>query len=274
MINQITKNFITVHDTLKDHGLIKSTRQFALALGSHSQTLNDIVHHRRNVSLELLRKVVELYPVNSEFLLKAQGDILEKTAKESSELKNLANILFVPAKAHAGYMENINNDFAEEDFLQFTLPDYAQVRGSFRCFEAFGDSMEPNIYSGEKLICSLIDSYNHYTNIRDNFIYVIVTSQEILVKRVINLSDSQESLLLVSDNDFYEDITVHLNEVKEVWKVETKISQFLHSKTNSRTSIDSYISELKEVINLQSSEIKEINSTVDKLIKSNRTKRY
>jgi plasmid maintenance system antidote protein VapI len=261
---------------LKDEGIIKSSRQFAISLDSHAQTMSEILNEKRNVSLEIIRKVVEVYPINPNFLLTGKGEILITQDKfsDKNELKNLSNILFVPAKAHAGYLNNIDENILDEEYSSFTLPDFNQKTGNFRCFEAFGDSMEPSIYSGEKLVCSLIDPNNFYSSIRNNFVYVVVTKYEILVKRVLNNIKTEKTLKLISDNTYYSEIEMPISEVLEVWRVDTKITPFMHSPGNVRSNFDVDIERLKEVINVQNDDLKQLNTTIEKLLKSSRSPRY
>jgi plasmid maintenance system antidote protein VapI len=276
MVNLVTKNFIRCHNALKDNGIIRSSRQFAISLDSHAQTISEILNEKRNVSLEILRKIVDVYPVQPTFLLTGDGDIFINNATSSSnqELKNLSNILYVPAKAHAGYLDNIAEGLTNEDCTSFTLPEFKNMTGNFRCFEAYGDSMEPSIYSGEKLVASLVDSNNYYSSIRDNFVYIIVCKNEILVKRIKNKIKENQTLLLQSDNNFYPGIEMPIYEVLELWRVDTKITPFMHSPGNVRGNFDQDIDDLREVISLQNTDLKQLNSTIEKLLKSSRNPRY
>lgn len=272
MINPITKNFIECHNALIDRGIVKSSRQFALSLDSHAQAISEIVNHKRNVSIELLRKLADTYPINSDFLLLGVGNPLLDTGKRNPnhETTGLSNILFVPAKAHAHYLDFVAKGNHDEHFLKFSLPDIKYQSGEYRCFEAQGDSMEPLIYSGDKLVCSKIIHDGQFQSIRNNFVYVIVTKSEILIKRVINNPSESHHLVLYSENDFYEEISIPSHEILEIWRLDSKISTFLHSPSNSRNSKENELDDIKSVINLQNQDLKQMNATLERLLKSSR----
>ncbi len=70
---QITERFIECHNELKNKEKIKSSRQFALALGCLPQSLNEILKGRRDVTIELLQKAVVAYELNPTFIMSGLG---------------------------------------------------------------------------------------------------------------------------------------------------------------------------------------------------------
>jgi len=113
--------------------------------------------------------------------------------------------------------------------------------------------MEPTLYSGDQIICSRVPTSNNYNCIKDNYIYVIVTNNEILVKRVINEIESLQSLKLISDNsEDYKATDMPIQEVREVWRVNKNLSNVLPTSPKQNEllqKIDDLQSIIKAMVN-------------------------
>lgn len=95
------------------------------------------------------------------------------------------------------------------------------LNGSLRSFEVYGHSMEPTFYPRDIVVCRLI---NNLDCIRNKEVYAIITKREgVITKRVIKKGDYLE---LHGDNSEFEPYQIHLSEIHQVWKFETRISKF------------------------------------------------
>lgn len=84
MKNVVTRRFVACHNYLKKEKKIKSSRQFALSLDYLPQSLSEILKGRRDVTIEILRKGVEIYGMNPHFLLTGEGSLfLDKRSGEA-----------------------------------------------------------------------------------------------------------------------------------------------------------------------------------------------
>ena len=66
--NVVTQRFIRCHNKLRENKTIKSSRQFALELEYLPQSLSEILKGRRDVTIELIRKAIEVYRMNPIFM--------------------------------------------------------------------------------------------------------------------------------------------------------------------------------------------------------------
>lgn len=274
MCNIVTERLIHCINALKEKNKIKSIRQLALSVDYHPQNLNDLMKGKRDATVDLIRVVVDKYNINPHYLFTGSGTMfIEDTAENTSSCKihdSIEKILYVPTAAHAGYIDQFNDPVYQEDLVSFSLPDYKFQHGIYRCFDIVGDSMEPSLFAGDKVVCSFIDSNNLFSSVRNNFVYVVVTDGGIVVKRVINKIRENNSLELMSDNGFYPSYDIPLSEVREIWHVEVKISPYLPSPNNIRNTFHEEMDEMRQTINQQSRSIQVLNQTVEKLLRQNR----
>ena len=122
------------------------------------------------------------------------------------------NIVHVPVKARAGYLNGYEDPSFVESLPTYRLPGVRN--GTYRSFEITGDSMIP-LQSGSIVVGRYIESWRE---INSNHTYVLVTQEDgIVYKRVINKVKSKGQLILLSDNPVYEPYAINIEEVKEVW---------------------------------------------------------
>ncbi len=267
----VTDRFIKCHDKLREEGKVRSSRQFALSLDYLPQSLSEILKGRRDVTIELLRKAVEEYNLNPLYIFTGEGTMFQ-TGNEGQGFRLLTvvtddtrdeRIVHVPIPAQAGYAGEMLDPAFIEDLPTFSLPDYKYKVGTHRSFDVSGDSMEPTLFEGDKVVCSFLEPGLWETALKDNYVYVVVTRGDVVVKRVFNKIKEGRQLELRSDNDFYDTYTVPVGDVREVWYVRAKISPFLPSPNNIENYVRAEVKELKQMLREQSKLIENLNEKMN-----------
>ncbi len=274
MSNIVTQRFIKCHDKLKADNQVRSSRQFALSLDYLPQSLSEILKGRRDVTIELLRKAVETYKINPVYIYTGEGPMFmsEEGDKSFRVLTIVTNtndderIVHVPVPAQAGYAAEMTDPTFIQELPQFTLPDYKYKVGTHRSFDVAGDSMEPTLFEGDKVVCSYLEPTVWETAVKDNYVYVVVTRADVVVKRAFNHLKEQKHLELRSDNSFYEPYRISLGDIREIWYVRAKISPFLPSPQNIKRYLQEEMQELKQTIQQQGALIQNLNETVSHLL--------
>lgn len=159
------------------------------------------------------------------------------------------NILYVPVQARAGYLVGRS----DPDFLQ-TLPAFRLPglrNATYRMFDVSGPSMAPTIGDGDKVISSFVESID---DIIDDRVYVVVTHDGIVVKRVLNRVSARGKLVLKSDTvahrQEFRTYEIDYDSVVELWYCRMKLSgdfsapSEIYSRLNE---LESDVTELKSV---------------------------
>jgi phage repressor protein C with HTH and peptisase S24 domain len=159
--------------------------------------------------------------------VKILGKISQSTSKKSSQSyfehrrgqKNLTSQLLVPLvgiKAQAGYVRG----YEQTDFLEtldkYSLPPGVNSKGlEWSYFEVDGDSMEPTLTAGDVLLTSML-AHEDWNDIKNFCVYVILTNEQLLVKRVYRKNENQ--WILLSDNEeSYPQVLLDISNIKQVW---------------------------------------------------------
>jgi phage repressor protein C with HTH and peptisase S24 domain len=267
---------------MKEEKMIPSFRQFAIAIDAHPQCINEILKGKRNITLEMTRKAVDLYLINPSYLYYgtenmfiSEGQKLDQKSDQPFivvDQDNEEKIVHVPISAQAGYGNQLHDPIYFKELPTFSLPDYKQRSGTHRCFDVSGDSMEPTIYGGEKIVCSYVEKEDWFTRVKNNFVYVVITQNDVLVKRIVNRLRDNGTIELFSDNTYYQPYIMEGSDVVEIWQVNMKISPFMPSPSNQRNAFHEDIGSMKDTITQQSQLIKNLNQTIEKLLKQNRSR--
>lgn len=280
MNNVVSQRFVKCHNKLREEKRVKSSRQFAISLDYLPQSLSEILKGRRDVTIELLRKAIEVYKVNPVYIMTGNGPMFmtEEAHQNFRVLTAITNpedeelIVHVPLPAQAVYAAELGDPSFVQDLPSFSLPDYKYRVGTHRSFDVPGDSMEPTLFEGDKVICSFLEPSLWETGIKDNFAYVIVTRSDVVVKRINNYLQESKEIELVSDNNFYERYRVPMKDLKELWYVRARITPFLPSPKNIQSLLHEEVADLKATILQQSRMLTQLGITMEKVLAQNEAK--
>lgn len=212
---------------------------FAAAIGVAPSVVNNVVGKRQGKpSFDLIEKISSIAELNIDWLITGQGKMLKQSTSttdsgiipSNSSIKNLRITSRsdqdsgtqvrprIPLDAAAGCLSYFTEGVALEDCEMFpvikTLPQY-----DFTIF-ANGDSMSPDILSGDELACRFI---HESTFIQWGRIYVLDTTQGVVVKR---LFEKGSRIIGRSINKEYPDYPIDKTDILHMALVVGLIRQF------------------------------------------------
>ena len=204
---------------------------FAESIGVKYQRIFDLQKGKvKKVSSSLANDIINKYSqFNLTWLLTGEGEMLNvpKPENEASPIDEpiILRVPLVSQYAQAGYLCG----YADEAYLA-TLPTIPYIvdheaQGHYIAFEVKGDSMndgtEDAILEGDRLLCREIqphlwvDSKLHFRK----WDFVIVHTEGILVKRIIDHDVENHTITIHSLNPLYSDKVIDLAEVKQIFNV-------------------------------------------------------
>ena len=202
-----------------------SQQELGNKLGIKGSRIRDYELGLAEPKIELLIKIAQYFGVTLDAILTSDLSQQKTNTQQLAPLQEQArilvvsddgqggeNIVHVPVKARAGYL----NGYQDPEFIE-SLPTYRLpgVRhGTYRSFEITGDSMLP-LQPGTIVVGQYVESWR---DIKNHHTYILVTKDEgIVYKRVINRVKTKGHLILLSDNPAYEPYAVPIEHVTEAW---------------------------------------------------------
>lgn len=180
--------------------------QFAKLLGVSAQTISAWIA-RNTFDAELI--YAKCRYVDSSWLLTGEGAMLQETEnnnaptpKHTVEIAHQVphgsseGIPLIPLDAVAGFPAESGGGVRLEDCERYVIPEFENKGANF-LIRVSGDSMVPLYYSGDLLACRKITDIRFF---QWGTIYVLETSQGVIVKRVQERLDHADSILCVSEN--------------------------------------------------------------------------
>jgi len=238
-----------------------SQQELADMIGIGRTTIANIESSIANPGHNTLLQLVRVFDVGLDDLLHTDLSKRPKTADRGGgfiyrpvivtvDEQGTENIVMVDTKAAAGYPTRYLEPEFYRELPAFKLPGSDYRNGTFRCFQVEGDSMQDTIQHGDFVIGRFCD--NHFRDVRDGYIHVVVTNDNVLVKRVISRAESDNKLVLISDNDVYPEIVVDIDDIREIWFVKSKLSSYMPVRKND---LDKVIGDLTTQVHMLKSRL-------------------
>lgn len=235
--NNISIRFVQCMQALLATQKVVSARKLAQTLGYKPQGMSEILNGKRNVPLELLQKAVDQYRLNLRFLFSGEGEMFETNTDAGTgntrvivtDGNQKERIVHVPVVAYAGYQDNLAEPVFMQELPTYSLPENILRAGSYRSFDVAGESMEPTLVAGDKVIGAIVEPQYWEQGIKDNMIHVLVTHREVVVKRVMNYIKTEKILELRSDNTVIAPYHLPIADLKEAWVVRLRITANLNA---------------------------------------------
>lgn len=210
----INKRFKKVVDFIISSKITSTKTKLAENLGVKYGILAEILAGRMNASVEIIASLCKFYKISTEYMLFGRGDMLlsstsvkspeksmlhEPEAKYNSKIEQTNDtsigIPLIPLDALAGLPVTDNIGVAFIDCEHYIVPEF-QSKGVEFMIRVSGSSMYPKYSNGDLLACRRITDILFF---QWGKIYVIDSSQGVLVKRVFE-DTNPDNILLVSDN--------------------------------------------------------------------------
>ena len=216
---------------IEKEGLNKNS--FSKAIGiSNNVTITRIINEHRTPSRATCEKIVSAFPAyNLEWLLTGEGNMLtdapsqtyHSNARPVDDLSYM-NVPVIHIKAQCGYLAG----YGDTEYID-TLPTMPVIvdktyHGKYRIFEAEGDSMDDNsrlaICDGDKVLAREVrrDLWLPKLHINDWYFVIVHRTNGISIKQI-TAQDDKGNITCHSLNELFNDYTVNLDDVVEIYNV-------------------------------------------------------
>lgn len=212
------------------HKRIKEIRQshqltgeeFAANLKIEKSLYESIEAGDASISVDKLLELSGIFGINSQWLIYG----IQKEEDYPHVTKRNAYMPLIDKDAVAGYLKNDGDQEYLKSLEFYKIPGFQE--GEHCIFMVHGDSMLPTVKEKDQLVCTRSQSID---DLEENEMIVVVTEENVVVKRVGFMNEQREQLLLKSDNPEYKIYPVALSDVREIWKVKAKITHSLEIAT-------------------------------------------
>ncbi len=237
---------------------LRHTQQSFADLLDVGATTADIERGKTKITGKVVMELMAQFNINPLWLYgksfekhidTSRGDVSPKVV--TLDVSGNDSILLVNQRAAAGYPNNIHDLGWYQSLPAFNIPLPEFRNASYRGFQVEGDSMLPNIKPNEWVLGRAVPSINEAT---DSKIYIVVLRDSVLVKKLQKIPNNPQCIRLISLNDEYLPIDVKVNDIQELWMVNSKLSFGVDepSESNLLRQLQQSMDELKgQISNLK-----------------------
>lgn len=200
--------------------------EFAHTLGLKNSTA-DIERGRTKLSGEVVKELLKQFNINplwiygdsdQKILNLNQVNVMPKVITTTED--GHENMLMVNQRAAAGYPQNVHETGWHKQLPAFNLPLPQYRNATYRGFQVEGDSMTPNLRPDEWVLAKAVGNLSEIT---EGKIYVVITHDSVLVKKIHKLSNPAK-IRLISINTEYTPFDLPINSIQEIWEVTSKLT--------------------------------------------------
>ena len=269
----VTQRFVKCHNALRECNIIRSSRQFAIELEYLPQSLSEILKGRRDVTIELLRKAIELYAINPNYIFLGQlpmftnPEALIGLNSEKSETDSAVPIPihYIPKDSEKNFFEDKFSTQNVKPNNQFILPSKWLKEGEYLCFDVTDDSMEPTIYRDDKIVCKVLELRENFENLSGGKLYAFALKDRIIIRRFHYVIAPARKVILTTDSLAQTAVEWDFDDFTAVWRV-----YYIMSRKNSYRKIPNLgiyeeINSLKKELAENSKNIKMILTELQQL---------
>jgi len=190
----------------------KPTR-FAKYIGVAPSTISTWLA-RDSFDYDLLFAKCEM--ISPEWLLTGKGPMLKSDEQPLPEAKKTSSrhkgIPLIPMEAIAGFPAIDNDGVSFDDCQHYSIPEF-EAKGANFLIRVSGDSMTPLYCNGDIIACRKIAEIHFF---QWGGVYVLDTSQGVLVKYVEECEKNDDCILCVSENKRYKPFSLPKDDIRSI----------------------------------------------------------
>lgn len=218
-----------------------------------SQAAYSLIENSQNgIVVDHIIKLSKIYDVTTDYLL--IGDtLLVKMSPDNGFLP------LIRVDAQAGFLKNFQKEEARQDLEWYKIPGF-KGSGNQKLFEVEGKSMLPTVLPGDIVVCQT----QGLNDALEGSVVVVVTKENIFIKRLFYDVRKPGSLLLKSDNpqNGEESHEIRKADINELMLIQGKITSVLTPQHEEIVS-NSKIKALEDAVELLKEELKRVNEQLE-----------
>lgn len=211
MTEQSTTERLSIFMTSKGINNNMITVTAGLSIGQ----IGKAISNNSGINSNSIEKILHAYKdLNPEWLLTGKGSMLKINGENvpAAIVTSNSGIPFVSVSAIGGFG---NSKFAiqQQDIKEYyVIPKFKHKKIDFM-IEVEGSSMYPKYNSGDVVACTII---NESSFIQWNKTHVIATKDQGIIIKRLKKSESEDVLIMISDNKSYEPFEVHKKDIEGI----------------------------------------------------------
>ena len=168
---------------------------------------------------------------------------LATSPPDGAELRNPQKNVVITVSEQLTYLENRADPAYTETLPDFFFPVPQLPAGNHRAFEVQDDSMDGVLCSHDFVVATAVENFKRISR---STIYVVVLDEHISTRRLMDYDRKSGAFSFVPDNKRYKTEWIKLDDIRELWEVNAKVSCCLNKTIQNITQ---YFNDFEATVN-------------------------
>lgn len=194
-----------------------SVSAFERSIGMSNASFGKSLKNGGAIGTDKLENILNTYPeINPNWLITGNGSMLKSDEQPLPELKKINSrhkgLPLIPMEAIAGFPAIDNDGVSFDDCQHYFIPEF-EAKGANFLIRVSGDSMMPLYCNGDIIACRKIAEIHFF---QWGGVYVLDTSQGVLVKYIEECGKNDDCILCVSENSRYKPFPLPKSDIRSL----------------------------------------------------------
>lgn len=194
-----------------------SVSAFERSIGMSNASFGKSLKNGGAIGTDKLENILNTYPeINPNWLITGNGSMLKSDEQPLPEVKKMNSrhkgLPLIPMEAIAGFPAIDNDGVSFDDCQHYFIPEF-EAKGANFLIRVSGDSMMPLYCNGDIIACRKIAEIHFF---QWGGVYVLDTSQGVLVKYIEECGKNDDCILCVSENKRYKPFPLPKSDIRSL----------------------------------------------------------
>lgn len=194
-----------------------SISAFERSIGMSNASFGKSLKNGGAIGTDKLENILNTYPeINPNWLITGNGSMLKSDEQPLPEVKKMNSrhkgLPLIPMEAIAGFPAIDNDGVSFDDCQHYFIPEF-EAKGANFLIRVSGDSMMPLYCNGDIIACRKIAEIHFF---QWGGVYVLDTSQGVLVKYIEECGKNDDCILCVSENSRYKPFPLPKSDIRSL----------------------------------------------------------
>lgn len=194
-----------------------SVSAFERSIGMSNASFGKSLKNGGAIGTDKLENILNTYPeINPNWLITGNGSMLKSDEQPLPEVKKINSrhkgLPLIPMEAIAGFPAIDNDGVSFDDCQHYSIPEF-EAKGANFLIRVSGDSMMPLYCNGDIIACRKIAEIHFF---QWGGVYVLDTSQGVLVKYIEECGKNDDCILCVSENKRYKPFPIPKSDIRSL----------------------------------------------------------
>jgi len=194
-----------------------SVSAFERSIGMSNASFGKSLKNGGAIGTDKLENILNTYPeINPNWLITGNGSMLKSDEQPLPEVKKMNSrhkgLPLIPMEAIAGFPAIDNDGVSFDDCQHYFIPEF-EAKGANFLIRVSGDSMMPLYCNGDIIACRKIAEIHFF---QWGGVYVLDTSQGVLVKYIEECGKNDDCILCVSENKRYKPFPIPKSDIRSL----------------------------------------------------------